>query len=859
MCTPFSGRGYRRKKLIPVAFLLTIALLNRTAEAISALVLNVSVNGDTTGAATGLFQNFAKLDVQRAPTGTGGQILYSLSVPDTLGATYLQLSTCVGSTYDTYLAMLDKNPGSANDTKVLAESGNDFKCTGAHSRAFLSVSLNPGTYFVLVTGIENKAGGFNLTVTATPATPTPLPWGLDRVDQRRLPTNGEYNIKDATKGTRIYLIDSGVRVTHSEFEGRAEYGYDFVNYRAGTAEDCTGHGTHAAGIMIGKNYGIAKNAKLIAVRVFDCNNNAKLADIIDAISWAAIDAQEHTTEKSIIAMMFSTKSQPSSLLRSTIRYLTGTGIPIIVPSGDKGQNACDFYPGSLDNFLTVGATDHLDGRSTFSNYGSCNSLYAPGTDIPSAWHTSDTSWRTFSGTRQAAAHMTGIMAHLITLNKGIKAELANNIIKSISTPDVVTNVLGNETTRLAYLRTVPPFHGEPPPSKNVYLFSVLSFIGFGSCSEAQTIFDSLKHYFEKKLSVDEHDIIISCPYIQPSITRADNLTAEVRFTVPERRATLEFGRLEIELNAGKRKLEDDLGFTFSVVEEPWVVDSTRSVFWGAPSFSDVESNSLSGGKIAGILVGCFCILTVIATAAWLIHRKANRIDEVESMQGSADFEKGPVHFDDFDHTEGNSSVMRSFRNMVKSMSFRRTGSQQVGANDTGINRMASYIGGPKAQVGKDVVRMESFGPEAFAGMTNSSTRNLSVALGSEKSMSSIGGASFRGLNNLVLSQDNVLNQDNMGYGGQDDSTSGSESNPIQEDMRMRSLGGEAFAMVGERLASVRAESYRPQADAVLPESVTEQDVRTESFGAEVLANNVTEMRDQSFFGGHDSVVLAMEE
>ena len=828
------------------------------AQELPILLLNVSTQGTTEGAPIDIYDSFENLNLPKNENepkmGSGGQLLYSLSVPESSGKTHLRLSTCFGSEYHTYLAFFDKNPGEDNSTKILASSSNDFKCMKNPNRAFLSITVEPGSYFVIVTGNSNEAGAFNLSVSAIPATPAPLPWGLDRVDQRQLPLDNKFSVESSASGIRIYLIDSGVRATHSEFEDRVVHGYDFVLNKKNTT-DCTGHGTHAAAIMMGKTYGIAKKAILVSLRVFDCNYTAVTSSILGAISWAAIDAQEHGTENTIIAMMFSIDEAMSRSLKGTIKYLKGLGITVINPSGDNGRNACDYYPGSSDDFLTVGATDQDDRRSSFSNFGPCNSLYAPGTDIPSAWHTSDTSWRTFSGTRQAAAHVTGIMAQLITLNEGINRTKANKIITSISTPDVITNIPANETARLSYVRSVPPFKGDAPPTKSVYLFTVLSFTGESSCETAKPKFKAVQVYFHELLSVSKDNVNVSCPFQSISTgssrwkssmrrdMRSTDLSAEFRILVLERRATGDYRLMQEALKGGKQKTENDVGFPFSVVYEPWVVDSTRRVFWGEPSFAEFATNGLSGGQIAGILVGCFCLFTVIATTAWLIHRTATGADEVESLEGSADYDKGPVHFNDVENNDGNNhSVMRSFRNVVRSMSFRRAGSQMGGGDDSGINRMASYIGSPKANVAKDMVRMESYGPEAFAGVTTTSTRNLSMILGLDKKEQSVPrGASFRGQNNLVLNHENDT--------AQSPSSNGPGMAPNVEDMRMRSMGGEAFALIGDRLASVRAASYSPQAAPVRTDTASTQDVRTESYGAEVLAADMSTNMEQSFFGG----------
>ncbi|KAI0562737.1 S8 family peptidase [Gracilaria domingensis] len=342
------------------------------------------------------------------------------------------MSTCEGSDFDTYLLVLNGNPSSDNSPRVLAESANDIKCVTASNRAFISARLLGGVYYIVVTGNGASSGTYNLTVTAVPGPASKeVPWGLDRIDQRVLPLDKKFGVKDSGQGTWFYLIDSGVRLTHEEFEERVEGGYDFVNNRDDVHLDCTGHGTHVAGILAGKTYGVARKARIVSLRVYGCNRRATTSSIINALDWAVYH-WTRTGSNGIIVLSLNTK-QPSQALTSMMESVLKRGLPVIVPAGDEAGSSCASYPAWVEAVMTVGASDISDRVSSFSNRGNCTDIYAPGSEIESAWHTNDFATRRVSGSAQAAAHMGGVVSHLLVLNEGVvQGELVNDVIKSIS-------------------------------------------------------------------------------------------------------------------------------------------------------------------------------------------------------------------------------------------------------------------------------------------------------------------------------------------------------------------------------------------------------------------------------------------
>ena len=761
------------------------------SQSILPIPLNGALNGTTIGAETGIFLNFSKKDIADPPIGTGGQRFFELIIPSESGQTDLQISTCVGSDFDTYIALLDGNPINSSDISVVAESGNDLSCKTGRSKGFLSTKVNSGTYFVAITGRSANEGVFNISIIGSKATPIPVPWGLDRIDQRKLPLNGLYEVQKSGDDVWVYIIDSGIRASHEEFEGRAEEGYDFVNYEKDSAFDCTGHGTHIAGIIAGKTFGVSRKSHIAAVRAFGCDNQAKSSALIDAIGWILVDSKIKGRENIVVTLMLSTSNKDSTILGTTIRGLSRAGIPVIVPAGNNAGNACDFYPGSIHEFFTVGSTDPNDDLSSFSNAGNCTSIYGPGTSITSSWHTSDNAWRNMSGTAQAAAHVVGIVANFVSLNNNVKAGVVKNVVESISSRNIVGDVPSNETTRFGYVRSVPKFMGIPPSRAKVYLFAVLG-IPSRLCGQDSRDLSSLRKSISELLSVKVSRVTAECTSSRKKVRQRESKNVQLRIELPERLAAATFNILENALVVKRKKTEDMLGYSVDVVELPWAVDSTPIVYWGAPSFATTESNSLSAGAIAGAVVGACCLVAILATVGWIIYLKMRRVDAIESMEGSADFEKDPVHFDDYKDTDGTNDAPRSFRNVVKAMKRMGRGGSFYRNNQgehEGMNKMGSFIGSRHASAPKDMVRLDSVGGEAFARLADFSKGESSAGKGVfEGSSSGSLALSFRGLNNLVLKR------------GQRDLNTDDSLEPSASlsdgSLMMRSFGGEAFAKIG---------------------------------------------------------------
>ncbi|WP_030778932.1 S8 family peptidase [Streptomyces sp. NRRL S-920] len=267
------------------------------------------------------------------------------------------------------------------------------------------------------------------------ATQTNAPWGLDRIDQARLPLNGGFTYPDtAGSGVTAYVIDTGVRISHSEISGRAVNGYDAVDGDS-TAQDGNGHGTHVATTIAGKTYGVAKKAKIVGVRVLDNDGSGTTAGVIAGIDWVT---GNHAAGAPAVANM-SLGGGASTSLDNAVKNSIADGVTYAVAAGNEGVNASSSSPARVPAAITVGATGSNDARASWSNYGSVLDIFAPGVSIKAGWHTGDTATNTISGTSMATPHVAGAAAiYLAGHTSATPAQVSSALVNG-ATPSVVTS------------------------------------------------------------------------------------------------------------------------------------------------------------------------------------------------------------------------------------------------------------------------------------------------------------------------------------------------------------------------------------------------------------------------------------
>ena len=270
-------------------------------------------------------------------------------------------------------------------------------------------------------------------------------WGLDRIDQRSRPLNGTYVYNTTATNVRVYVIDSGILASHSQFGGRVSGGASAINDGRG-ASDCNGHGTHVAGTVGGSVHGVAKGVRLIPVRVFGCTGGSANSTIIAGIDWVRAN---HV--KPAVANM-SLGGGVSSATDTATNNLINAGVTVVVAAGNSNANACNFSPARVANAITVGSTTSTDARSSFSNFGSCVNIFAPGSSITSAWYTSNSATNTISGTSMASPHVAGVAATYLAGNPSASPATVRNYIYGRATTNVVTNRGSGSPNRLLYSR-----------------------------------------------------------------------------------------------------------------------------------------------------------------------------------------------------------------------------------------------------------------------------------------------------------------------------------------------------------------------------------------------------------------------
>jgi subtilisin family serine protease len=345
-----------------------------------------------------------------------------------------------------YIVVLDQDADgdvAGNNTRaaeVLAVNGRLPNAVWAHALSGFSITMTEEEALAVaddprVAYVEEDS------VMEINATQTGATWGLDRIDQRNRPLSTTYSYTTTGSGVNVYVIDTGIRRTHSDFGGRAFAGYDAFG---GTTNDCNGHGTHVAGTIGGATWGVAKSVRLFAVRVLSCSGSGSTSGVISGVNWVTAN---HI--KPAVANM-SLGGGASSSLDTAVNNSINAGVTYAVAAGNSNTNASTQSPARVAAAITVGSSTSSDARSSFSNFGSVVDIFAPGSSIRSAWYTSNTATATLSGTSMASPHVASVAARVLQSSPSASPATVRNTIVNAATLSVLSGIPTGTSNRLLF-------------------------------------------------------------------------------------------------------------------------------------------------------------------------------------------------------------------------------------------------------------------------------------------------------------------------------------------------------------------------------------------------------------------------
>ncbi|MEU0160272.1 S8 family peptidase [Streptomyces sp. NPDC006261] len=361
------------------------------------------------------------------------------------GASPAPMGTVYGADAETavsgsYIVMLGEK---ADKSKLAKEYGgklqrnysssiNGFSASGLSETEAKRLAADPSVAKV----VQNKKFSINATQENPPS------WGLDRVDQAETAGDNAYTYPDAAgEGVTAYVIDTGVRVTHEDFEGRATSGFDAVD-NDDDADDGNGHGTHVAGTIAGAAHGVAKKAKIVGVRVLDDNGSGTTEQVIAGIDWVAANA----SGPSVANMSLGGGADPA--LDAAVQKAIAAGITFGVAAGNESSDAGQGSPSRVPEAITVASSTEADEQSSFSNFGPVVDIYAPGSDITSTWNDSDTGTNTISGTSMSTPHVVGAAAVYLAGHQDATPEQVATALTEGATPDAISNATEGTANKL---------------------------------------------------------------------------------------------------------------------------------------------------------------------------------------------------------------------------------------------------------------------------------------------------------------------------------------------------------------------------------------------------------------------------
>lgn len=352
----------------------------------------------------------------------------------------LSSSEAKGIIKNQYIVILNKDVGSSNEFAQGIAKQHGGKVLQTYDAVLKGFAIYlpdvAGTAFVeamkknpKVVSVEND------TIMKIDATTQSNPdWGLDRIDQRNLPLDSAYSYLQTGSGTTAYIVDTGILSTHQQSSGRVLSGYTAISDGNGTS-DCHGHGTHVAGTVGGSTYGVAKNVSLVPIRILGCDGSGASSNVIAGLDWILKNGKK----PAVVNMSLGGEANTS--LDSAVENLFNNGYVMVVAAGNSNTDACSSSPARVSKAITVAATDSTDTRASYSNYGSCVDIFAPGSQINSSWIGSNTATKVLNGTSMATPHVAGVVAEMLqstptatpqTISTNLLNQASSNVVKNPS-------------------------------------------------------------------------------------------------------------------------------------------------------------------------------------------------------------------------------------------------------------------------------------------------------------------------------------------------------------------------------------------------------------------------------------------